>query len=195
MKKNIYCVFVLFVGYGVVVPLSNTGKIATMFYAVPGIALAITTYSYGAWGLSGITKCFLILIEIKILKRKKINYFKIKILTCQIVLTLSVLFIEAAFHSYKELENYSYLDAVYFTFVSITTIGFGDFEYNFIKHAEKPYFFVIVAFIFVIGLGLVASIVSTVADILSSSNVSIWFCKSETFHIPKSDVEVKSTSM
>ena len=166
-----------------------------MFYAVPGIALAITTYSYGAWGLSGITKCFLILVEIKILKRKKINYFNIKILTCQIVMTVSVLFLQAAFHSYKELENYSYLDAVYFTFVSLTTIGFGDFEYNFIKHAEKPYFFVIVGFIFLIGLGLVASIVSTMADILSSSNASIWCCKSETFNLPKSDDETNSTSI
>ena len=46
-------------------------------------------------------------------------------------MALSTLFIEAAFHSLKELENYSYLDAVYFTFITLTTIGFGDFDYEF----------------------------------------------------------------
>ena len=169
MKNLLFLVPFLFVGYGVVVPRSNTGKIFTMFYAVPGISLAVATYSYASCALIGITKCLLILLEIIFLKRKRIHNFNIKILICQIFMALSTLFIEAAFHSLKELENYSYLDAVYFTFITLTTIGFGDFDYEFRKHVEKPYFFLIVATIFLLGLGLVASVVSSMAEILLSA--------------------------
>ena len=190
-EVNLYLIiYFLFVGYGVVVPRSNTGKIFTMFYAVPGISLAVATYSYAACALTGITKCLLILLEIIFLKRKRIHHFNIKILTCQIFMALSMLFIEAAFHSYKELENYSYLDAVYFKFVTLTTIGFGDLSLNIKKHAEKPYLFFVVAIIFLLGLGLVASVVSSVAEILLSTEE-----KSEMVMLPDSNDVEENTNL
>ena len=161
-----------------------------MFYAVPGISLAVATYSYASCALIGITKCLLILLEIIFLKRKRIHNFNIKILICQIFMALSMLFIQAAFHSYKELENYSYLDAVYFTFVTLTTIGFGDFNYNFRKHAEKPYFCLVVAIIFLLGLGLVASVVSSMAEMLLSKEQ-----KSEMNMLPESNDSVENTNL
>ena len=189
-EVNLYLIIhFLFVGYGVVVPRSNTGKIFTMFYAVPGISLAVATYSYAACALIGITKCLLILLEINLLKRTRIRYFKIKVLICQIFMALSTLFIEAAFHTFKELENYGYLDAVYFTFITLTTIGFGDFNYDFRKHIEKPYFFLIVATIFLLGLGLVASVVTSVVEILLSTE------QNELNMLPESDDVVENTKL
>ena len=159
-----------------------------MVYAVPEISLAVATYSYAACVLIDITKCLLILLEIIFLKRKRIHKFNIKIPICQIFMALSTLFIQAAFHSYKELENYNYLDAVYFTFVTLRTIGFGDFNYSFRKHVEKPYFLLVVANIFLLGLGLVASVVSSVAEILLSTEQ-----KSEINMLPETnDVDENS---
>ena len=190
-EVNLYLIiYFVFVGYGVVVPRSNTGKVFTMFYAVPGISLAVATCSYASCALICITKCLLILLEIILLKRKRVHNFKIKILICQIFMVLSTLFIEAAFHSNKELENYNYLDAVYFTFVTLTTIGFGDFNYEFWKYVEKPYFFLVVAFIFLLGLGLVASVVTSMAEILLSTEE-----KSEMNILPELNDVVENTNL
>ena len=104
-------------------------------------------------------------------------------------MALSTLFIQAAFHNYKELENYSYLDAVYFTFVTLTTIGFGDFNYNFRKHAEKPYFFLVVAIIFLLGLGLVASVVASAVEVLLTTE------QTEINMLPESNDVVENTNL
>ena len=79
---------------------------------------------------------------------------------------------------------------MYFTFVTLTTIGFGDFNYEFMKYAEKPYFFLVLAIIFLLGLGLVASVVSSMAEILSSTEQN-----SGMNMLPESNDSVESTNL
>ena len=141
-----------------------------MFYAVPGIALAATTYTYISKSLIGLTKCTIVVIEMKALKRPAVKHLNEKIWASQVVLSITIIFTIAAFFNMKDLENYRYLDAVYFGFVSLTTIGFGDFEYQFEKHLDKPYLFATVCCLFFLGLGIMASVAETSAVLASSTS-------------------------
>lgn len=70
-----------FSGFGNVVTKTDTGKITAMFYAIPGIGLAVTTYSILAKGLLTIAKTVIYFLEIGMLCRKVIKYFNLKVLT------------------------------------------------------------------------------------------------------------------
>ncbi len=56
---------------------------------------------------------------------------------------------------YHELEGWSYLDAFYFSFITLTTIGFGDFA----PQTDAGKLFTILYII--IGVGIILSFVNT----------------------------------
>ena len=163
--------YAFFVGYGDVVPLSDTGKIVTMFYAIPGIALNFSTYSYIARALIGLNEMAVIFIEIKLFKRRFIKDINIKVLIVQICMTIGMLCSQAALSHMKETENYGYLDSVYFVYSTLTTIGFGDFHYKFEKYVYKPHLFILSATLNASGLGLIASIVANISTMLTTTSI------------------------
>lgn len=56
---------------------------------------------------------------------------------------------------YHELEGWSYLDAFYFSFITLTTIGFGDFA----PQTDAGKVFTIIYII--IGVGIILSFINT----------------------------------
>ena len=150
------------------VPVSDTGKIVTLFYALPGIAVNFATYTSIAIAIIGLNRIAIIFIEIKLFKQKLVKHINAKTLVCHVFLAIATLCSQAALSSMKETENYRYLDAVYFVFAAITTIGFGDFNYKFEKYIHKPHLFLLSATLNSCGLGLVASIVTTTSEMMSA---------------------------
>ena len=82
-----------------------------------------------------------------------------------IALVLGVAYIFLGALLFKLWEDWSYLEAFYFTFVSLSTIGFGDVIPN------HPKFF-LASFIYLLsGLSLIAMVINVVMDAVSNTIV------------------------
>ena len=71
-----------------------------------------------------------------------------------LLLTSTAILIIGTF-AYHELEGWSYLDAFYFSFITLTTIGFGDFAPQ--TDAGKVFTIVYIT----IGVGIILSFINT----------------------------------
>lgn len=71
-----------------------------------------------------------------------------------LLLTSTTILIVGTF-AYHELEGWSYLDAFYFSFITLTTIGFGDFA----PQTDGGKIFTIIYII--IGVGIILSFINT----------------------------------
>ncbi|KAK3749464.1 hypothetical protein QZH41_013430 [Actinostola sp. cb2023] len=115
------------IGYGNIAPLSSGGKIFCIVYALFGIPMT-------AIMLTAIVERLLLIAEAiqRLLSRScavrgvPVGYLRMFHLSfLMVVILLVVMFVPAIF--FMELENWSYFEAFYFCFISLTTIGLGDF--------------------------------------------------------------------
>jgi hypothetical protein len=65
---------------------------------------------------------------------------------------------------YWKVEGWSYLDSLYFSVVTLTTVGYGDFS----PDTDAGKLFTI--FYILVGLGIVAAFISS----LASSSIDVW---------------------
>lgn len=71
-----------------------------------------------------------------------------------LLLTVSIILVIGTF-AYHHLEGWSYLDAFYFSFITLTTIGFGDFA----PQTDAGKIFTIIYI--VIGVGIILAFINT----------------------------------
>ncbi|KAI9564914.1 hypothetical protein GHT06_008655 [Daphnia sinensis] len=111
------------VGYGNFSPKSSWGKIFCMFYGLIGIPICgvflTSTSDY-------FSNSFLHLYERQQQKFQKDKRFGIFIAAILFFLPGLALFLFIPAAIFVFIEDWSYLDATYFSFVTLTTIGFGD---------------------------------------------------------------------
>ena len=80
-----------------------------------------------------------------------------------IALAIGIIYIFLGAFMYKQWENWSYMEAFYFTFISLSTIGFGDVIPN------HPKFF-LASFIYLLsGLSLIAMIINVVMEAVDAT--------------------------
>jgi potassium channel subfamily K protein len=114
----------LIAGYGHSTPKTVGGKIFCMGYALLGIPLCLVMFqSIGERLNTFIT--FIIKNIKKCLKLKKTDVSQTNLIMVGGGLCNTVLLSGAAAFSYY--ENWNYIDACYYCFITLTTIGFGDF--------------------------------------------------------------------
>ncbi|XP_056403352.1 potassium channel subfamily K member 1-like [Hyla sarda] len=114
------------IGYGHPVPISLCGKIFCLFYSVIGIPFTLSV-------LSIVARNLLFLLRDKPIRvlHLQCNFARIKlewIYAAVVVSFLSLLFffIPAVVFNAIE-ENWGYIDALYFCFISLSTVGLGDY--------------------------------------------------------------------
>lgn len=115
------------VGYGHVTPLTNAGKMFCMLYAMLGIPLTLILLS--AMVEKMITPATYMLQTFNSSLGHLFRPFTIRLLhliTMVTILLIICALIPAAVFSYLEPE-WNYLDSLYFCFISLTTIGLGDY--------------------------------------------------------------------
>ena len=121
---------------------SDFGKALTIIYAM--IFIPITTASVVFCGrfITAAIKYLIISFESKVLKRDKIVKFKAKIILAEILLNMASVSALSLFYLCTLLRNKSFFDAVYFVFISLSTIGFGDItlDYNFVSTSKLRIF-------------------------------------------------------
>nr|CAH0110307.1 unnamed protein product [Daphnia galeata] len=111
------------IGYGCFSPNSSWGKVFCIFYGLIGIPicgiLLANTSDYFSNG-------FLRLYKQRQSKQQRDKWHGIFIAAIIFLLPGLVVFFFIPAATFTYLEDWSYLDATYFSFVTLTTIGFGD---------------------------------------------------------------------
>ena len=124
-NKNYLCVY--FSGYGRVTPLSDAGKSFIILYAVIGIPLTLVLFSAIVERLMIPTKMFLYFLFRKLGHLYKVFHIQLLHLFIMIVVVVCFIFLIPA-SIYATLEpTWNFLDAFYYCFISMTTIGLGDY--------------------------------------------------------------------
>lgn len=119
------------IGYGHISPVTHVGKIACMIYSSIGIPLTLTFLStMVALLVRGPARVLETLLAKFLLRVSRsasvflIRFLHLLAVTCAL---LVICFFLPAYAFFYFEGGWSYLDAVYYCFISLTTIGLGDF--------------------------------------------------------------------
>lgn len=116
----------LYAGYGTIAPTTSAGQVLFIFYALVGIPIALIFLSTLGNIFSGWIERALTPVKNRCGGNKAILGRSLAILFIVILgLVLFIFFPALVFYAIE--EDWTYGQAVYFCFVSLTTVGFGDF--------------------------------------------------------------------
>ncbi|XP_048000530.1 two pore potassium channel protein sup-9-like isoform X2 [Leguminivora glycinivorella] len=144
------------IGYGHSTPATVGGKLFTMFYAIVGIPLGLIMFQSIGERVNRLSS--VIIKSLKHAMNCKATSASEVDLIC-VVTTLSSLTIAGGAAAFSKFEGWSYFDSVYYCFITLTTIGFGDMVALQKDNAlnRKPSY-VMFALIFILfGLAIVAA--------------------------------------
>jgi len=145
------------IGYGGSHPQTPLGQLATIVFALLGIPIMGYMLAQVAW-LDLRAVVFILErwcgVEAKVVRRQQVL-----ILWC----LLTVLLFGGSF-VYSRLEPWSYLESLYFCFVTLSTVGFGDFLPS--CAASK----VFSIFYMIFGLGVCASIIAVLVGLVAEGH-------------------------
>eukprot|EP00794_Sanderia_malayensis_P015767 gene15767-17358_t len=115
------------VGYGNVVPKTVAGKYLLFPYCLVGIPAMLFFLAYIGKMLADISSFFVTKTSCTATNTNSVKYKELKSFIVTFVILWAWILIEAAFlHLQKDGSSLSFVDGVYFFFVSFTTIGYGD---------------------------------------------------------------------
>ncbi|XP_078349415.1 LOW QUALITY PROTEIN: potassium channel subfamily K member 6-like [Oculina patagonica] len=115
------------IGYGNIAPLSDGGKVFCMVFAVFGIpmtAIMLTAIVERLLQLTDFLEKFLCsTCTVRGVPPAYLRFLHLSLIMCGVVIL--VILVPAIF--FMMLEDWNYFEALYFCFISLTTIGLGDF--------------------------------------------------------------------
>lgn len=164
MLKNVltWSCLDIFLGYGHTVPKTDRGKIFCMIYAAVGIPLALTMFQAIGERLNTFLAHMFRRVKKKFgMKNTEVsntaNMVVLFGLFCMVVTVCSGAFI------FSHYEKWTYFQSLYYCFITVTTIGFGD--YVALQDSQRfndTYVGISLLFIF-FGLTIVGSVMNQLA--------------------------------
>ena len=151
------------------------GKIVTMIYVIPGISLNTAGFSACGNVMVNLIKLYIIWMETKILKHKRIVMFRRKVILLQILITMLVSAVYIAYEKSSVLSHLGMLDLLYFFVTTMTTIGFGDLTANRASFKGKVFIWKIALelLLFLLVFAMIASIITAVTDTFTQGKGAI----------------------
>lgn len=156
-----FCTLALaLIGYGHSTPNTSIGKFFCIIYILFGIPVSLIMFQSVGERLNGFLN-YLIkkikLINFRFYKFKHKNASNKDLIIAESMLTL--LLVLSASYVFSVYEEWSYFDAIYYSFITLTTIGFGDFvplqKNNYLRH--NPIYVAFTIFFITTGLTILAS--------------------------------------
>ncbi|KAH8247853.1 hypothetical protein KR038_010953 [Drosophila bunnanda] len=144
------------IGYGHSTPSTVGGKLFTMCYAIVGIPLGLVMFQSIGERVNRLSSYVIQAVRTS-LRCKRTVASEVDLIC--VVTTLSSLTIAGGAAAFSRFEGWSYFDSVYYCFITLTTIGFGDMVALQRDNAlnRKPEY-VMFALIFILfGLAIVAA--------------------------------------
>nr|XP_006625983.1 PREDICTED: potassium channel subfamily K member 3 [Lepisosteus oculatus] len=112
------------IGYGHAAPSTDGGKVFCMFYALLGIPLTLVMFQSLGERINTFVRHLLHRIK-KCLGLRQANVSMANMVTIGFFSCISTLCIGAA--AFSKYEDWSFFHAYYYCFITLTTIGFGDY--------------------------------------------------------------------
>ncbi|XP_066933336.1 potassium channel subfamily K member 13-like [Clytia hemisphaerica] len=156
------------IGYGHITPHTIGGRVVMMFYALFGISL--TGFFLRTVG-NELTNFIAYLV--KTYERRMMNReaekLEIKCAVVSSILVLVMLLLGGSVFSVAE-GSWSFLDAFYFCFVSLTTVGFGDMIPGESRdnqgHVEELFIELTCLIYYVVGLSIMSGVIVSISGII-----------------------------
>jgi len=181
------------IGYGNISPSTEGGMVFCLLYAIFGIPLfGIMLLAIGE-KMAKRAKKLQISLEKKIKQRKKLRQI-IFLATSFTILMIIYCMIPAIIFSH--VEDWSYFHSFYYTIITLTTIGFGDFVVG--ANPNKNYsviYRVLVYFWILIGLAAMATVINFISDFYKTYNKSNQKISDSTADNDQSVVEANQNSI
>ncbi|KAL4238627.1 Potassium channel subfamily K member 1 [Mactra antiquata] len=169
------------IGYGRVTPLSEAGKGFCVLYAIIGIPLTLILFTAVVERLMLPTSWFLQFMFRKLGHLYKV--FHIQLIHLAIIIILVIIFfyiIPAAIYVSIE-PKWNYLDAFYYCFISLTTVGLGDYiPGDSPDQPLRPLYKVATTFYLFIGLLMMMLILAILYEIPELNIGFHFYLKSDT---------------
>lgn len=159
--------FFLYLGYGNIVPKTVQGRLFCVVYALFGIPGTCLTLKAVGDKIAEIFTRLITTFEQRLLKRPHPRHVELKVASMTIFLTVILLLPLMSLIVKVRHQEWTYIDSFYFTFITLSTIGFGDLLPQFNKDAD--YILVLLAFV---GLAFVSSIFCSMNTVLEQYGVS-----------------------
>lgn len=114
-------------GYGHVTPLSEGGKVFCIVYASLGIPLTLILFTAAVERLMAVTSALLRLLVDRFGHLYSVVYIRLVHLAVVFAFVVVFVFLVPAAIFVAIETNWNYLDSFYYCFISMTTIGLGDY--------------------------------------------------------------------
>lgn len=175
------------IGYGDVVPKSDLGKIAVMLYAIFGIPIAIAMVTTaGRIGVNRLANIVSI-IEKNYLAQtgyvlggssggsaEKKSHKNLKVSIAALSLFSVTILGNGIISTNQSLDNMTWIDSLYFWFISVTTIGFGDVPINRqVYYGVNCLLYIPYIICLIFGLGLMAVILNLLSETFLEENYMV----------------------
>ncbi|XP_078703528.1 potassium channel subfamily K member 10-like [Branchiostoma floridae x Branchiostoma belcheri] len=150
------------IGYGATTPKTTGGRVFTIFYALLGIPLTAAFLSGIAGGMSEVVRKVTNAIQKRHPKctpatASHIAWTFCLILGCGVFLALPAYVVHYV-------EQWTFLESVYFMFVSLSTIGFGDFVTGIQKKIYWEGYRILTQIWILVGLAFLATIFDLISQ-------------------------------
>lgn len=183
------------IGYGHIVPLTQVGKLFCIIYAILGIPFTLVFLSASVQRLLGPTVKFLTLLLSSRLG-ERVSPFGVRLIhlvvLCMIFGIGFVLLPTLIFSSIE--PRWTFLDAFYYVFISLTTIGLGDFiPGDSDEQALRDVYKTSVAVYLLLGL-IFMTLTLTVFYDIPQLNLGLHLHQHMDIHLPQSVVAPSSDS-
>ncbi|XP_063803459.1 potassium channel subfamily K member 16-like isoform X2 [Pseudophryne corroboree] len=159
------------IGYGTIAPRTAGGQMFCVFYALLGIPLNIIVLAHAGKTLSHWCKRLG-----KCLVRKGMEKKKAKILTIIFFLvTGTLVFLGLPPLVFRETEHWTYKEGVYYAFISLSTIGFGDYVVGSGPKGSHPFegYRALVCLWILFGLAWLSLLLNLVTSLLKDTEKKI----------------------
>ncbi|CAF0756522.1 unnamed protein product [Brachionus calyciflorus] len=117
-------VVVTLIGYGHSTPRTSSGKFFCIFYTLIGIPIFLIMFQSVGERLNS----FIIFLLTKVKRRLKLKNQDVglfELITVEGIFSITIILF--ASYIFMKNEGWTYFDAIYYCFITLTTIGFGDY--------------------------------------------------------------------
>lgn len=148
------------IGYGKMAPMTVWGRIFCIFYAIFGIPITGLMLKSIGERITETTANFWKLVDSKIFKREPRKIY-LKTVACIFLMVTGMILLLAGIG--KTYEGWTFFEGVYFAFITLSTIGFGDYVPQHPSKSDKDHHGYVIAFTvltfvyFTFGLAVVSS--------------------------------------